>query len=63
METLGEWAPGDRVWRWWDAGYKLDPQVLTVVRVNRLTITVRTDQGGVFRLPPQDLVGRWDDEQ
>lgn len=50
---------GDRVYRWWDSGISVDPQLLTVVRVNRVTITVRTDYGDTFRMRPQDIVGIW----
>lgn len=50
---------GDRIYRWWDAGIKMDIQPLTVVRVNRLTITVDTDQGSRFRLPHSEVQGRY----
>lgn len=49
--------PGDRVYRWWDAGIQYDIQPLTVVRVNRVTVTVDTDQGNRFRLPRPEVVG------
>lgn len=54
--------PGDRVYRWWDAGTHSDIQPLTVVRVNRVTVTVDTDQGGRFRLSCDEIVGPyvWD---
>lgn len=42
--------------RWWDAGIHMDAQRLTVVRVNRVTATVRTDEGGTFRMKPEDIV-------
>ena len=49
-------AAGDRVARWWDSGaFGADLQPLTVVRVNRVTATVRTDQGGMFRVRFADL--------
>ena len=48
-------AAGDRVARWWDAGISVDLQPLTVVRVNRVTATVRTDQGNEFRIRFADL--------
>ena len=38
-----------------------DIQPLTVVRVNQKTITVRTDEGNTFRIPPQDIRGKWAD--
>lgn len=57
--TTNEYRVGDRVWRWWDAGYKHDPQPLIVVRVNRLTLTVRTDLGNTFRLPYHEVEGLW----
>lgn len=53
---------GDRIYRWWDSGISMDPQPLTVVRVNRLTVTVRTDQGNTFRLPQVDIAGRWTED-
>lgn len=46
---------GDRVGRWWDAGIGVDLQPLTVLRVNRMTATVRTDQGSEFRIRFDDL--------
>lgn len=56
---------GERIYRWWDAGTSVEPQPLTVVRVNRLTLTVRTDQGSSFRLPFADVAGRvnWDESE
>lgn len=60
-----EYKPGDRVYRWWETGIGADQQALTIVRVNRLTYTVRTDQGSVFRLPKQGhIVGLvdWDED-
>lgn len=54
--------PGDRVYRWWDAGIGYDMQPLTVVRVNRVTVTVNTDQGGRFRLRRADVVGRYTED-
>ena len=57
------YAPGDRVWRWWDTGiFGSDPQPLTVIRVNRKTLTVRTDRGAEFRLPFADCEGHWTDD-
>lgn len=53
-------AQGDRVYRWWDAGFKMDPQPLTVVRVNRTTVTVTTDEGSTFRAPFAQIEGRVD---
>lgn len=54
---------GDRVYRWWDSGYKMDPQPLTVVRVNRVTFTVRTDEGSTFRIPRHLVEGLWTDDE
>jgi hypothetical protein len=52
--------PGDRVYRFvWTGGEHHDPQPLTVVRVNRLTVTVRTDQGFTIRLDPAQIEGPW----
>jgi hypothetical protein len=55
---------GDRIYRYlntstgpWPIAV---PQPLTVVRVNRLTVTVRTDQGSTFRIDPADIEGPWD---
>lgn len=60
-------APGDRVFRFILTGQSgdfdvTDLQPLTVVRVNRCTITVQTDEGGVIRLPHQDIRGPFRDE-
>lgn len=55
-------VPGDRIWRWWDAGIHMNVQPLTVVRVNRLTVTVETDQGNRFRLKPEQIEGRYREE-
>lgn len=55
---------GDRIYRWWDSGaLGADQQALTVVRVNKVTVTVATDQGNRFRLAPADIVGfvDWED--
>ena len=51
-ETL---AVGDRVYRWWDAGIEMTLQPLTIMRLNRVTATVRTDQGNRFRIKYPDL--------
>jgi hypothetical protein len=53
-------VPGDRVYRWWDAGIAAEIQELTVIRVNRLTVTVETASGSRFRLPHADIAGRVD---
>lgn len=55
--------PGDRIYRWWDAGISMENQPLTVIRVNRLTVTVDTDQGNRFRLPHEDIAGYVDWEK
>lgn len=58
-----ELAPGARVFRWWDSGaFGMEVQPLTVVRVNRITASVRTDQGWMFRLPFADIVGRYTED-
>lgn len=49
--------PQERVFRWWDAGFEMTQQPLTVIRVNRKTVTVRTDQGSIFRISPDRLDG------
>jgi hypothetical protein len=36
-----------------------DPQPLTIVRVNRKTVTADTDQGIRTRVPLQDIQGAW----
>lgn len=60
--TTPPYQPGDRVYRWWDSGaLGMQQQPPTVVRVNRVTVTVRTDRGSTFRLPVADVVGRYDD--
>lgn len=54
---------GDRVYRYWDSGAMgAEMQPLTVVRVNRVTVTVRTDQDSTFRINPGDIVGFYSDE-
>lgn len=60
MTAVPVYAPGDRIYRWWDSGaFGADIQPLTVVRVNRKTVTVRTDQASQFRMRPEDIVGHW----
>ena len=57
-------SAGDRVARYWDTGaFGSVLQPLTVVRVNQVTATVRTDQGCQFRIPFADINGRvdWED--
>lgn len=62
--TLADLAPGDRVFRWWDTGaFGMTMQPLTVVRVNRKTVTVRTRQGSEFRMAPADIGGRLTEEE
>jgi hypothetical protein len=52
--------PGEQVYRWrYTTPSDPDPQKLTVVRVNTLTVTVRTEQGSEFRMAPNDIAGRW----
>jgi hypothetical protein len=60
MSAVAAWVAGDRVWRWWNAGPWSDVQPLTVVRVNRQSVTVRTDQGSTFRVRAADIVGRYE---
>ena len=69
---MAQWKTGDRVYRWVVTGVRhtmtgrfeeQDPQPLTVVRVNRRTVTVRTDQGSVFRLEPHEIAGEWTEDE
>ena len=47
---------GDRVYRYWDSGAMgAAQQNLTVVRVNRRTVTVSFDDGSTARIDPADL--------
>ena len=56
--TNTTYKPGEHIYRWWDSGSGgATMQPLTVVRVNRLTYTVRTDQGTTFRLPLHEAAG------
>lgn len=55
-------AEGDRIYRWWDAGIAMTVQPLTVIRANRTTVTVDTDEGGRFRLPYADVAGYYDED-
>lgn len=62
--TIENLQAGDRVYRWvWTGGDDADLQTLTVIRVNRVTVTVKTDAGTVLRIPPRDITGRvdWDE--
>lgn len=55
---------GERVYRWWDSGaLGSEQQELLVCRVNRITYTVQTKQGSVFRVPHSEIVGLvdWED--
>ncbi len=55
---ITDYQPKDRVYRYWDTGASgMQPQHLTVVRINRITVTVRTDQGNEFRMNPADIAG------
>jgi hypothetical protein len=69
IELMGQLRPGDRVFRWWkDNANKNDnhsQQPLTVIRVNKISIGVLTDQGNYFRLPWYDLAGRvnWEEDE
>jgi len=59
---LPSWRPSF-VWIGNDRDFDInDLQPLTVVRVNRSTITVITDQGSIIRLPPQDIRGPYLDD-
>ena len=60
--------PGERVYRWTYTGTQetatgridtQDVQPLTVVRVNRVTVTVRNDRGDTFRIDPDEIEGPW----
>jgi hypothetical protein len=54
------YSVGDRVYRWWYAFEdSATPQPLTVIRVNRMTLTVETDQGSRFRIETKDIAGYW----
>jgi hypothetical protein len=54
---------GDRVYTYvWSGGDRQDMQPLTVIRVNRKTVTVRTDQGEQHRIHPDDIFGPYRDE-
>ncbi len=58
---------GDRVYRYvlvgQDRGFDVtDLQPMTIVSINRKTITVRTDEGNIIHLPPQDICGRFVDD-
>lgn len=60
-----EAKPGDKVYRYvWTGGETCQPQSLTVVRVNRLTMTVRTESGTKTRVSHSDIIGfaDWDDQ-
>ena len=61
----GDLKPGDRVFRWvWTGGNDADINLLTVVRVNRVTVTVDTEGGNRIRINPADVAGRvdWEEE-
>ena len=53
------YEPGDRIWRWYDSGIGCEPQVLTVVRMNKVTATVADRYGIAFRLPLAQVEGLW----
>ena len=77
-EVFDQLAPGDRIWRWWGLAThdrwtqqpRVAAQPLTVVRVNRFTVTVRPDRPdrfdpfrpptGEFRLPWLAVRGHWE---
>jgi len=67
MTTSTAYEPGDRIFRWvWTGGDRhgletVGMQPLTVIRVNRATVTVKTDQGSTFRLPHSEVGGRWEE--
>lgn len=56
--------PGDKVQVWnWSGGERYDPIPLRVVRVNKKTITCRTQQGAYRRVPAHRVSRRdWDTE-
>ena len=61
MDTI---RPGSRVYRYvWVGGNNWNPQPLNVIRVNAKTVTVETDQGSRFRIPPTEIEGRWDEDE
>lgn len=56
MSVLG---PGSPAWRWvWTGGEHYGNVEVTVVRVNRLTVTVRYPDGHTVRVGPGDLTPR-----
>lgn len=58
------YTAGDRVYRWvWVGGEEQNPQPLTVVRHNRKTVTVDTDQGSRIRVPLHLVEGFWTDDE
>lgn len=60
MKVATDYKPGDSVYRYaWVGGETYEVQPLTIVRVNRLTVTVRTFNGSEFRMPFEDIEGRW----
>lgn len=62
---LAELYPGARVWRWHDTGAQgASVHVLTVVRVNRVTVTVHDDHWPAehWRIDPAQLEGFHTDE-
>jgi hypothetical protein len=62
--NVSELKQDDRVYRYVPiGGTSSDIQPLTVVHVNRVTVTVRADGGGTFRMNPADIIGYVDWEE
>lgn len=58
MFDVSKLKPGDEVYRYvWTGGESHDPQELTVVRVNRVTVTVDTKHHGRGRVPHAEIEG------
>jgi hypothetical protein len=58
-QEIDQLKPGEQIYKWWDTGaFGVDQQIMTVVRVNRRTVTVlyRGEKGRVRR---EDINGRW----
>lgn len=64
-EALRALPAGTRIWRWWDNGIEAEQNPFTLVRVNRLTVTVENIRGEHVRLPigeVEDVVD-WDERR
>lgn len=57
-DKCAAYEPGDRVWWWFDTGAMGARQVvMPVVRVNRLTVTLRNGYGELVRVRPEVIEG------